>query len=153
MIIEFEINKRNTELIGFFKKRRWSVSEIIREVEEDKVFVSKNTLHYDNFDQLLEQTIILPDGTYLSSRKNVKEFSRQVKSAQKRGIELEGGYTPSYELIDTVKEALALGSFVLRIIGDDSKINEMQLILLPIVKFNQKFFLRESTEIRFTHLE
>lgn len=149
MIIEFEVDTSNERIIDFFKRKRWPVSEIFRKSIKNKIFFSKNTLHYDNFRRLLRQAVILEDGSFISNSENIKHFNKKVKFAQKNGMELHGGYTPSSELIEIVYEAVNLGDVILRIIDDDTDIEKMEVLCLPVVQFNEQYFLHESTEIRF----
>lgn len=149
MIIEFEIDSTNNEQVSFLKNSRWSSSEIIRKFPNNKLFFSKNTLHYNNADKLLCRTVIFPEGTILSYEENSKKFNLQVKNAQKNNIKLQGGYTPSTELVHVVHNLCLLGNVVLRIIGDNTDLNNMEKIELNFEKFDKYFFISEDMEILF----
>lgn len=149
MIIEFEVEKKNIELIHFLKNKRWPESKKSKNNNEDTMFFSKNILAYDNYRRLLNQIIIFPDNRTFFRNDNPKEFIKQFSEAEKHNIQLKSGDVPATELLETVREAHNLGKFILRIIGDSTRPDKMEKLNIPISQFNQYFFLQESMEIKF----
>lgn len=147
--LEFEIDSSNQKLIEFFKVKRWAISNFSRKSEIGKLFLSRNTLHYDNFHKLLWQAIVLPCGDFIFYDENKKEFDLQVKKSKKNKIELKSGFTPSPELISIVQGAFKFGTIILRTIGDNTEFNKYKKIELVIEDFNKNLFLKQSMEICF----
>ena len=110
-------------------------------------------LVYDNYRNLTDQIITLPDGTHLFRSDSPKNFDKAARDANKSNqskASLSGGDTPSPELISIVTEAHRLGKFVLRIIHDDTVLMSMDKYHIPITQFDKYFLLKGSMEIRFT---
>lgn len=62
---------------------------------------------------------------------------------------MQGVYTPSTELVHVVHNLCLLGNVVLRIIGDNTDLNNIEKIELNFEKFDKYFFISEDMEIVF----